>query len=105
MEAMSRFNPLIRTRYLVRNDTPGAREFMAARTGRTNMPAVFVIRPDGSVSDGAYVETPTSVTSLLASAVTDDEREAVWNDFHSGLYDDDVQSDLMSLVLNSFNEK
>jgi hypothetical protein len=68
LEALSSLNPYIRTRYLVRNDTPGAREFMTVRTGRTNMPSVFVIRPDGSVADGAYVETPLS--SLTGVYVT-----------------------------------
>ncbi|MDR1508490.1 MAG: thioredoxin family protein [Synergistaceae bacterium] len=101
LEALSEFNPYIRTRYLVRNDTQGAREFMTAHTGRTNMPSVFVIRPDGSVADGAYVETPARVTAMLASAATDDERNAIWDDFHNGDYDEDVQSDLLKLVLSA----
>jgi hypothetical protein len=101
LETLSGANPYIRTRYLVRNDTPGAREFMAARTGRTNMPSVFAVRPDGSVADGAYVETPAKVTAMLASAATDDERDAIWNDFHSGAYDEDVQNDLLELVLSA----
>ena len=101
LEALSSFNPYIRTRYLVRNDTPGAREFMTARTGMTNMPSVFVIRLGGSVADGAYVEKPEKVTALLASAATDDERDAIWDDFHSGMYDEDVQSDLLKLILSA----
>jgi hypothetical protein len=105
LEALSGINPYIRTRYLVRNDTPGAREFMAARTGRTNMPSVFVIRPDGSVADGAYVETPAKVTAMLASAATDDERGAIWDDFHNGTYDEDVQSDLLKLVLSASKKR
>jgi uncharacterized protein YbaR (Trm112 family) len=101
LEALPRVNPYIRTRYLARNDMPRAREFMAARAGRTNMPSVFVIRPDGSVADGAYVETPARVTDMLASAATDEERDAIWNDFHDGAYDKDVQSDLLKLVLSA----
>jgi hypothetical protein len=104
IEALSAINPLISTKYMVRNDTPDAREFMTAHTGRTNMPAVFAIRPDGSVAPGAYVETPSRVTSMLESAATDVERDAIWNDFHSGTYDEDVQRDLLTLVLNACGE-
>jgi hypothetical protein len=91
-------NPLVRTKYILRNETPGAREFMKSRAGRTNMPAVFVLRADGKVLDGAYVETPEKVTALLASAATDEERDAIWEDFHSGVYDEDIQRDLLELI-------
>jgi thiol-disulfide isomerase/thioredoxin len=98
MEELARLNPLIRTKYMVRNDTPGAREFMKARTGRTNMPAIFAITPGGKVLDGAYVETPARVTALLEAAGTEVERDAIWDDFHNGVYDEDVQRDLLALV-------
>jgi glutaredoxin len=98
LETIARLNPLIRTKYIVRNDTPGAREFMASRTRRSNMPSVFVLRPDGKVLDGAYVETPAKVTELLAAAATEGERDAIWDDFHSGLYDEDIQRDLLELI-------
>jgi glutaredoxin len=100
MEKLAEINPLIDTKYLVRNETPGAREFMAARTGRTNMPSIFVLEPDGTVLDGAYVETPARVTDMLAEA-DEAAREAIWDDFHSGVYDEDIQRDLISLILKT----
>ncbi|MDR1965858.1 MAG: thioredoxin family protein [Synergistaceae bacterium] len=104
MEAMARLNPLVTTRYIVRNDAPGAREFMIARTGRQNMPSIFVLRDDGKVLDGAYVETPSRVSAMLESA-DEGERDAIWDDFHSGAYDEDVQRDLIALVKNAVKEK
>ena len=104
MEELARLNPLITTKYMVRDDTPGAKEFMKARSGRTNMPAIFAITPDG-VLDGAYVETPESVTALLGAAKTEAERDAVWDDFHSGVYDEDVQRDLLSLATRAAENK
>ena len=100
-EALARSNPMIRTKYIVRNETPGAREFMKARTGRTNMPAIFVLKQDGTVLDGAYVETPAKVTALLeAAAAEKDEKksDAIFDDFHNGVYDEDVQRDLLALI-------
>lgn len=98
VEALPRINPLISARYIVRNETPGVREFMTTRTGRINMPSIFVLGPDGTVLDGAYVETPARVTSLLESASTEQERDSVWSDFHGGIYDEDVQRDLLLLI-------
>jgi len=98
MEAIARINPLVETRYIVRNDTPGAREFMKARTGRTNMPAIFALSPDGTVLDGAYVETPESVTRLLEAAEDDEAKDKIWDDFHGGVYDEEVQRDLIKLL-------
>ncbi|MDR3281371.1 MAG: thioredoxin family protein [Synergistaceae bacterium] len=101
MEAIAKLNPKISTRYILRNDTPGAKEFMQNRTGRTNMPAIFVLSPDGTVLSGAYVETPERVTGMLASAATDGERDKIWDDFHEGVYDEDVQRDLIELIKNA----
>jgi glutaredoxin len=98
MEAVSRVNPHVTTRYIPRNGTPGAREFIQARAGRTNMPAIFVLRPDGEVLEGAYIETPSKVTGLLANASSDEERDAVWEDFHNGIYDEEIENDLLALV-------
>jgi len=98
IETMAKLNPLVRTKYILRNETPGAREFMKSRTGRINMPAVFVLRADGKVLDRAYVETPEKVTARLASAATDEERDAIWEDFHNGVYDEDIQRDLLELI-------
>jgi glutaredoxin len=101
MEAIANLNPKIKTRYIVRNDTPGAREFMQLRTGRTNMPSIFVVSDDGAVLSGAYVETPERVTALLASAADDKARDKIWDDFHLGVYDEDVQHDLIDLIKNA----
>jgi uncharacterized protein YbaR (Trm112 family) len=97
IEAISRLNPLVRTKYLVRNETPGAREFMKNRTGRANMPAIFVVRADGKVLDGAYVETPEKVTKMLAET-PEENRDAIWDDFHNGVYDEDIQRDILDLI-------
>jgi glutaredoxin len=105
LEAMKAANPFISTRYLVRDATPGAREFMISRTGRPNVPSIFVVRPDktngwrsGKISSKAYVETPIRVTNLLQSAKSNTERAAVWKDFRAGVYDEDIQRDLLDLI-------
>jgi hypothetical protein len=97
-EAASRVNPHVTTRYVPRSGTPGAREFIMARAGRTNMPAIFVLRPDGEVLDGAYIETPSKVTGMIADAPSDEERDAVWKDFHNGVYDEEIENDLLRLL-------
>ena len=104
MEAASRVNPHVTTRYMPRNGTPGAREFIQGHTGRTNMPAIFVLRPDGKVSGGAYVETPSKVTGLIANASSDEERDAVWKDFHNGVYDEEIENDLLRLIETALND-
>jgi glutaredoxin len=98
MEAVSRVNPYVTTRYIPRNSTPGAREFIKARAGRTNMPAIFALRPDGKVLDGAYIETPSKVTGLIMNATSDEERDSIWEDFHSGVYDEEIENDLLRLL-------
>jgi hypothetical protein len=98
MEAASRVNPYVTARYIPRNGTPGAREFIEARAGRTNMPAIFVLRPDGEVLDGAYIETPSKVTGLIINASSDEERDSVWEDFHNGVYDEEIENDLIRLL-------
>ena len=97
VEALPKINPLIRTKYILR-ETPGAREFMTARTDRMNVPSVFVLKPDGTVLEGVYVETPARVTALLESAQTETERRVVWDEFRGGLYDEEVQRDLLLLI-------
>jgi len=105
VEAMKAANPFISTRYLIRDSTPGAREFMVSRTGRPNVPTIFVVRPDkidgywnGKISGKAYVETPGRVTDLLQTAKSEREQAAVWRDFHGGIYDEDIQQDLLDLI-------
>jgi thiol-disulfide isomerase/thioredoxin len=98
MEAISRVNPNVTTRYIPRNGTPGAREFIVARAGRPNMPAVFVLLPDGKVLDGAYIETPSKVTDLLMNVSSDEERDSIWKDFHNGVYDEEIENDLLNLL-------
>lgn len=98
LESLARRNPLVSTKYIVRNDVPGAKEFMAARTGLTKMPSVFALKPDGTVLDGAYVETPKKVTAMLAAAETEADRDKIWDDFHAGIYDEEIQRDLISLI-------
>ncbi|MDR1472257.1 MAG: thioredoxin family protein [Synergistaceae bacterium] len=98
MEAMSRINPLITARYIPRDPTPGARDFMNRRTGVVRTPQIFIVEPDGAVRLGAYVETPARVTALLAAAASDEERKSVFADFRAGIYDEDVQDDLASLI-------
>ncbi|MDR1379657.1 MAG: thioredoxin family protein [Synergistaceae bacterium] len=98
-EAMAA-NPFISVRYLARDKTPGAREFMIARTGRSNTPSIFIVRPNGEVLDGTYVETPTSVTALLAAAKSAEDRRRIWDDFHKGIYDEYIQRDLLALISN-----
>jgi glutaredoxin len=102
-EAASRANPNVTTRYIPRNGTPGAREFIEARAGRTNMPAIFVLRPDGKVLDGAYIETPSKVTGMIMNAASDEERDAVWEDFHNGVYDEEIENDLLRLMENALS--
>jgi hypothetical protein len=104
VEAAAEINPLIETKYFVRNGTPGAKEFTAARTGRPNIPAIFAIS-DGVVAKSAYVETPAWVTMLLRRAKTNEEREAVWDDFHAGKYDEEVQRDILELIREAAGEK
>jgi glutaredoxin len=101
LEAITKLNPKIKTSYIVRNDTPGAKEFITAKTGRTNMPAVFVLKNDGTVLEGAYSETPKSVIALLEAAPDDAESNKIWDDFHDGKYDEDVQRDLAELIKNA----
>jgi hypothetical protein len=102
-EAASRVNPYVTTRYIPRNGTPGAREFIMSRAGRTNMPAIFVLRPDGKVLDGAYIETPSKVTELIKNASSDEERDSVWKDFHNGIYDEEIENDLLRLLETALN--
>ena len=99
VEAMEPANPFISVRYLARNDTPGAREFMSSRTGRTNTPSIFIVR-NGKILNRAYVETPSRVTALLEATKNEEERDVIWEDFHSGVYDEDIQSDLLELISN-----
>ena len=106
VEAMKSANPFISTRYLTRNDTPGAREFIISHTGLPNVPTILVVRPDningywnGRISGKAYVETPGRVTDLLQAAKSERERAAVWKDFHEGVYDEEIQRDLLDLIL------
>jgi excinuclease UvrABC nuclease subunit len=99
LEAMEAANPFISVRYLVRDNTPDARKFMSYHTGRTNTPSIFVVR-NGKVLNGAYVETPSRVTALLEAAKNKEERNEIWKDFHSGVYDEDIQSDLLELISN-----
>ena len=107
VEAMKAANPFISVRYLERS-APGAREFMLSRTGRANVPMIFGVRPDGTKGnrDGkiwgkSYTETPERVTGLLQAAKTERERSTVWKDFHAGVYDEDIQRDLLDLILQA----
>ncbi|MDR1133644.1 MAG: thioredoxin family protein [Synergistaceae bacterium] len=103
-ETASRVNPYVTARYMPRNGVTGAREFIGARAGRTNMPAIFVLRPDGKVLDGAYIETPSKVTGLIANATSDEERDSIWEDFHNGIYDEEIENDLLSLMETALRE-
>jgi glutaredoxin len=98
LEAMARINPLVSTRYIARDTTEGAREFMLARTGQTHIPTIFITNPDGDVLDGAYIETPSAVTALLESSDSEEERRAILEEFRAGGNDEDIQSDLAALV-------
>jgi hypothetical protein len=98
MEAMAKLNPLITSRYFPRDPTPGARDFMTQRTGVVRTPQIFIVAPDGVVLDGAYVETPSNVTAMLAAAATDEQKKSIFADFRSGRYDEDVERDLVSLI-------
>ncbi|MDR3164833.1 MAG: thioredoxin family protein [Synergistaceae bacterium] len=97
-ETASRVNPYVTARYIPRNGTPGAREFIESRAGRTNIPAIFVLRPDGKVLDGAYIETPSKVTGLIVNALSDEERDSVRENFRKGIYDEEIENDLLSLL-------
>jgi glutaredoxin len=101
LEAITKLNPKIKTSYMLRNDTPGAKEFITAKTGRPNMPAVFILKNDGTLLEGAYSETPKSVIALLEAARTEAESDKIWDDFHGGRYDEDVQRDLIELIKNA----
>ncbi|MDR1580932.1 MAG: thioredoxin family protein [Synergistaceae bacterium] len=103
METISRVNPYVTTRYIPRNGTPGASEFLKARSGRTNMPAIFVLRPGGEVLDGAYIETPSKVTGMIMNASSDEERDSIWEDFHNGVYDEEIENDLLRLLETALN--
>ena len=106
VEVMKAANPFIDTRYLVYIDTPGAREFLISRTGRTSTPSIFVARPgkeggnwNGKVLNGAYVEAPSRVVALLGTAKNEEEENIIWSNLPSGVYDEDIQRDLLDLIL------
>jgi len=110
VEAMEAANPLISVRYLTREGAPEVKKFMSSRTGRTNVPSIFVVRPsgengdwDGKILNGAYVETPYYVTLRLNAANSNEERVGIWKNFHAGVYDEHIQRDLLYLILNSGN--
>ena len=67
VEAIKDANPFVSAWYLVYEDTPGAREFLISRTGRTATPSIFIVR-NGEVLNGAYVEAPSRVVALLEAA-------------------------------------
>ena len=112
VQAMEAANPFIRVRYIVRDSAPEVMDFLSSRTERTNVPSIFIVRPGkkmgnrrGEILNGAYVETPSRVTALLDAAKSDEERKVIWDDFHSGVYDEDIQRDLLDLILNAWDQR
>ena len=110
VEAMQTANTFISTRYLVYTSTPGAREFMVSRTGLAATPSIFIVRPgkegsnrNGEVLNRSYVEAPSRVIALLEAAKNEEESDVIWKDLHSGVYDEDIQRDLLELIMNLWN--
>lgn len=96
LEAMHKINPLVKTRYFVRDETPEAAELLLARTRMNRVPTVFVAREDGSLLHGAYVEFPARLYAEIRESGKD--ARGVVDDFRAGAYDEEVQMDLVRLL-------
>ncbi|MDR0649596.1 MAG: thioredoxin family protein [Synergistaceae bacterium] len=89
-------NPLVRAVYFKRDDA--ARQFMRAQTGKASVPTIFVTDETGALVGGVYVEYPRKVQALIDASVSDDETAGHRKDLRSGLYDDEIESDLRELI-------
>ena len=52
----------------------------------------------GEILEGAYAEAPSRVNTLLEAAKNEEEENAIWSNLPSGVYDEDIQSDLLNLI-------
>lgn len=100
LEAMRRQNPQYITTLYQDRDL-AARELLLRHTGRSRIPTVLVLLPDGTLLDGAYVEHPRIVYDLLDSSRSEEEKRSHIEEFRAGKYDEQVQADLADLIFSA----
>ena len=62
-------------------------------------------RRNGEVLNGAYVEAPARVSALLGAAENEEEEDVIWSNLPSGVYDEDIQGDLLGLILPAISPR
>jgi glutaredoxin-related protein len=96
VQSVQKVNPLVETRFFLRNDETKA--FLRTAAGRAAVPTIFITNAEGLIAGDVYVEYPEAVQSLIDASPSNEEAKKHRTDFRNGLYDEEIQKDLLKLI-------
>lgn len=77
-------------------DREGNEELLEELSGARRVPTILLLDSDGNVVK-KYLEFPENVNKKIESSTAED-KEGIVNDFRTGMYNKDIQNDLIDLL-------
>lgn len=94
--ALGREGDNIEIKFFARNTA--TRALLSARTGFDRVPTVLFANSEGQLYEGAFIEYPEHVKTLIGNAKSEEEANAVIRDFRARKYNTEIEKDILTLL-------